>query len=123
MTEKYVRDYSREEQQRQLRFETGRLLADELVVPRLMEIDVQPPTAESLAIAAEVGIKLGRAAHGYERQMGAGALNNALRFMSAEYLKESFMDENFVALHRSAHEAFEASGFKYLKVEFPDTLA
>lgn len=98
------------------RFAAGKALAEEVVAPRVSEIDVQPPTEESLAIAAEVGLKLGREA--FTRELGGGALNSAFLFMHTEYSTRFPRDQNFATVQSAAAEAFNASKFEFVEVDF-----
>lgn len=112
-------DFPRSESEKEAdkqRFADGKALAEELIAPRVDEINVQPPTDESLAVAAEVGLRLGREA--YTRELGAGALNSAILFMHTEYSKRYPHDQNFDTVHAAAAEAFNASKFEFVAVDF-----
>lgn len=106
----------RAKEEEKKRFDDGRALAAEIIEPRVGEINVQPPTDESLATAAEVGLKLGREAH--TRELGAGALNAAFLIMHTEYSKNFPYDQNFATVQRAASEAFNASEFEFVQVDF-----
>lgn len=106
----------REKEEEKRRFADGKALAKEIIEPRVDKINVQPPTEESLAAAVEVGLKLGREA--YTRELGAGALNAAFLVMHTEYSPNFPHDQNFATVQRAAGEAFNASEFEFLHVDF-----
>lgn len=111
----FPRSETEKEAERQ-RFSDGKALAEEIIAPHVNEINVQPPTEESLAVAAEVGLRLGREA--YTRELGAGALNGAFLVMHTEYSTLFPRDENFATVQRAASEAFNASEFEFVQVDF-----
>lgn len=111
----FPRSERRKEEEKQ-RFAAGKALAEEIIAPRVDEINVQPPTDESLAAAAEVGLKLGREA--FTRELGGGALNSAFLFMHTEYSTRYPYDQNFATVQRAAAEAFNASEFEFVEVDF-----
>ena len=110
------RNTEREKEERKQVYDAGKALAEEIIESRVGEINVQPPTDESLAAAAEVGLKLGREA--YTRELGGGALNSAFLFMHTEYSTRYPHDLNFATVQSAAAEAFNASKFEFVEVDF-----
>lgn len=109
-------EHEKEDEKR--RFADGKALAEDIIKPRVAEIDVQPPTEESLAAAVEVGLKLGREA--FTRELGAGALNSAFLYMHTEYSTRFPHDQNFNTVQSAAAEAFNASEFRFVHVNFSE---
>ncbi len=110
----------RQKKQRQADFQAAIELVKEILGPRITEVNVQPPTEESLTTAGRVGVQLGRAAHA--QQLGGNALTNVLLVTCADYVDAAILDQNFTELQVGAYEAFTASNFTYVEASFPKDL-
>lgn len=88
-------------------------MCDELIAPRLDEMDVQPPTEQSLRVASEVGIILGTRL--YETKVASQDRIHVRQHVRDLFGRKDIHDQNMWHVLNAALEAQIASGFEHVK--------